>query len=323
MKVRPVEASDREAVVRLLSDVFPRSPRGRGWEILFEYGFVEDPPDYGFLVEDGGQVVAFFSVLYSDRLVRGEPVRVACPNSWCVREDYRGRGVGSKLADATLACLRERGIPIVALTLGPHAFRYMVGRGAIRFRAFQRVLFAAPPLRALLGAGPRLLDPATLTPEDVGEATHRIVRDHLGLRCDVRAFSAPEAPCVVITSRRVVEVPRPRWVKRLPSGPARPATALGAWTARFGDLLHGIVSSTEVMYVSRPDYFRRHRRAIAFRLALLDRTAGLSGDHRLLGLPCPSDDLALNDYLCWGLPEHLGPEDMDVLYSESMLLDLA
>ena len=318
MNVRPVHRSDRPAVVDLLVSSFPAVPPDR-WDVLFDYGFVGEPPDFGLLVEDDGQVVAFFHVLYSDRTVRGQRARFACLNSWCVRADRRGRGVGRLLADAMLAHMEEMDVPALGLTMGPEAMTYFRKRGARPFRSFRQVRYAVPPLLRR----PRMewVDLDSIGPEAIGQEQHRIMTDHRTLNCNVRALQAAGRVCVVISRRRALEIDRPAWLRRIASGPQKGGGRPTRWLNRARDLLAGVVVCSEVLHVSDRDLFRRHRRQATFLLAVADRAAAVCGDHELLGLAWPPRDEALTDYLYRGLPEGLGPEDLDVLYSELVVLD--
>lgn len=319
---RPAVRADQAAVVGLLTSTFPQRPKGQ-WSKLFDYPWLASPPDYGMLAEQQGEVVGYMGAIYSDRVLRGRPTRICGMTSWCVGNDQQGSGIGTRIADAYLEHMAARGCPVLLLSVGEHVRDFFLRRGSRAFREFRHVFYAVPtPSSVLPPLRPTRVDPARIREDEVGPAAYGIVRDHLDLQCTVRCLRVDACCLAVITRKRSVRVARPRWLTRMVGESRRGRSAIGRWLERARDLARGSVSSTEILYVSDPAVFRRHRRAIAVSLAAADGTVALSGSSALLGLPPLSGDPRLNDYMCWGLPEGVDPMDLDPLYSELVLLGL-
>lgn len=320
--VRAVGRGDRDGVVDLLARTFPsRVDRGR-WNALFDYPWMDDPPDFGHLAEIRGEIVGFLGAVYSDRWIRGRWMRVCSLTSWCVREDRRALRVGALLAREFLADKVARGIPILVLTAGPHVRRFARRMGCRPFRSFLRVRYPIPdPLALLLPqAGPREVDPAALSGADVGEPALQVVRHHLGGGVRVRAFTDGERTCVVVTRRRTTTVARPAVLKGLGGGRSRPPGRVGRWLARLRDVVSGTLVCTELIHVSDPAFFVEHRRALVFAMVRQDRTVALTGDPRWLGFDGEDPPETSESYMYVNVPEGLGPSDFDALFSELVLL---
>ncbi|HEY5744324.1 MAG TPA: GNAT family N-acetyltransferase [Terrimicrobiaceae bacterium] len=109
--LRRAESEDQEAVLKAITNAFSMDT---GWsdiqrmfgEIIVRHvhaGFSADPPD-SVVIQHGSRIIAG-SILNSkaeaeDHLTTGP----------CVLQEYRGRGLGTVLLQASLAALREAGV---------------------------------------------------------------------------------------------------------------------------------------------------------------------------------------------------------------------
>jgi hypothetical protein len=321
IEVRPVYDDDRPSVIELLATTFPSVEPGQ-WHRLFDYPWMSSPPDYGHLASLNGEIVGFLGAIYQDRSIEGSMLRICSTTSWCVRPDQRSMRVGTRLCREYIKDKQERGVAILILTAGPHIRRYLMRVGCETLRPFRRVRYALPPvLSKCTGRMPHAVDPAALGADEIGEEALEVVRFHVGSPLQVRAFEHGGRFCVVVSRRRTVKIARPKFLSRLRSSPGGPTRRLPRAVAIAGDLLAGTVVSSEVIYVSDREFFREHRNAMGFLLALADRTAAMTGDPRLIGLPSTEGHDTLDDYLCLNIPDHLDHSDFDALYSELVLLD--
>src|SRR5215472_18129465 len=101
-KVRPAVAEDIDAVCRLLHEQMNRRLLPERWRRITTYGWLDEKPDFGRVVEDRGQIVGFVGSVYADREIGGRHERVVSMSSWYLDKAYRGQGLGFALmASAT------------------------------------------------------------------------------------------------------------------------------------------------------------------------------------------------------------------------------
>ncbi|MHA1537388.1 MAG: GNAT family N-acetyltransferase [Alphaproteobacteria bacterium] len=98
--IRPALDSDIEPICTLLHEKMnSKFPRQR-WRRLMDYAWMEDKPDFGRVVEDGGRILGFVGMVYSDRLIAGRSERFVSISSWFLDKSLRGRGLGAGLMAA-------------------------------------------------------------------------------------------------------------------------------------------------------------------------------------------------------------------------------
>jgi GNAT superfamily N-acetyltransferase len=102
-KVRPAVASDIETVCRLLHEQMNRRLLPERWRRITSYGWLEDKPDFGRVVDDGGRIVGFVGSVYADREIAGRRERVVSMSSWYLDKAYRGQGLGFELMGSATA----------------------------------------------------------------------------------------------------------------------------------------------------------------------------------------------------------------------------
>lgn len=70
----------------------PSIPKAR-WLSAFEPSWAEDSPNCGFMLVDDGRLVGALGAIYSNRIVRGRPIRFCNLSSWTVLPAYRSKGL--------------------------------------------------------------------------------------------------------------------------------------------------------------------------------------------------------------------------------------
>lgn len=316
--LRPATLDDRERVVAHLHRVFPHfSPDT--WRLLFDYG-CDDPPDYGMLTEDAsGEILAFIGALYSDRRIGGRQRRIVNMSSYSVREDQRGKGIGSELALAYVERMHAAGYPLTILSSGAGGMAFWQNNGFEPVCCFREVRFPRPPvISAATRRLPSWVDPADVQVDDVGPEPHRIMVDHQTLNCRVGALRVGSRTCVVITRPRTVMIRRPPWMKSLALGPSGDRSGLVRLWSHIADVLAGVIVTSEVVYASDHAFVQDHMNGVAFRICARDRTLALSGADGLLGLAPPSGPAEMNDYMA--VLEGADRSELDITYSELLVL---
>lgn len=94
--VRRAQASDIEGICALLH----RSSLDHGFEPpsendlspLFDYEWLHEKPDYGFILVHEKEIVGFLDTIYARRQINGKDGIVCNFASWYVRPRYRGWG---------------------------------------------------------------------------------------------------------------------------------------------------------------------------------------------------------------------------------------
>jgi predicted N-acetyltransferase YhbS len=126
--IRTLRQGEREAVLALL-DEWPLSDGWRGCDYFRRY--IELDPTYvdeNFQVaEQDGQLVACVQVFPRQLRVRGTTLPVGGIGSVFTSEKARGSGVASRLLEASVAAMRERGMEVSLLFASRHAFYGRLG----------------------------------------------------------------------------------------------------------------------------------------------------------------------------------------------------
>ena len=88
-RVRGATAEDVPAITRFLNGFWPKIPPV-AWRTLFDYDWVADKPDLGFVLLDGtGTITGFLATIYSDRETPRGRIRFCNVSSWAVTPEQR------------------------------------------------------------------------------------------------------------------------------------------------------------------------------------------------------------------------------------------
>jgi acetoacetyl-CoA synthetase len=116
VQVRPATPDDIELVCRLLDKGFdsPRIALG-DWRRLFEYGWIDNKPDIGFVLCVGARIVGFLGTIYSRRDLGSGRSKLVCNlTAWYVEPEYRGWG-----SFLLVAATRDTAVTYTSLTPAP------------------------------------------------------------------------------------------------------------------------------------------------------------------------------------------------------------
>jgi acetoacetyl-CoA synthetase len=87
--IRPVRATDIERLCVFLDRGFgTRIPVA--WRPLFDYKWLDEKPDLGFMLVTGDEIRGFIGAVYARRLIEGKTALVCNLSSFYVHPDYRG-----------------------------------------------------------------------------------------------------------------------------------------------------------------------------------------------------------------------------------------
>jgi hypothetical protein len=170
--VRDARADDFPKVYPLLLD-FPNGPQvsQEEWRQLFvdHWGFQDGK--FGYVLQQGDEVVGFISTIYSERVVRGEKLRFCCISNWIVKEQHRSDSLA--LLSKILAL---KGVEITNLTPTPALLEMFQKLKYTLFDRTERIVFACPT-PALLRSCTILTDAEAISAV-AGDEVRRFVRDH-------------------------------------------------------------------------------------------------------------------------------------------------
>lgn len=318
---REARAEDADFICERLASTFT-DQSADDWRALFRTHWADAGDDHGTVAVVEGRVVAFLGAICSTRLVDGRRVPVCNLTSWWVDPSTRGTGIGGQLVARYLAARRDRVITL--LTLPPSMMEFWRRQGIVPMERSRRLILAGQwlsvaPARDLVE---RPLDEAEGA---LGADARRILRDHASLRCRVTTFAAGGRTCGVITRRRSVRAPLPRWYSGFadlirPSPGAGASSRLRLLVDRVRDLASGTFPCAEVLYVSDPDFMREWFPAVARRLCRAQRALGIVGDAERIGLSSRLGWTLPDEY--WVIPSREAGADTDALYSELFILPL-
>ncbi len=99
LSVRTARADDIPAICALMHEHMNRAIDPTQWMRLFQYSWLEDKPDFGYVVADKDRIVGFVGTIYSQRWVDNRWEIFCNLSSWYLLRDYRGQGLGKRLLD--------------------------------------------------------------------------------------------------------------------------------------------------------------------------------------------------------------------------------
>ena len=293
-RIRAAGPGDIESICRLLDRGFGNPTlRVDTWRRLFDYPWLEDKPNLGFVLVDGNLIVGFIGAIYSRRCINGRTALVCNLSSWYVGPEYRGWGV-----PLFAAAVEDETLTYTALTPVPVTQRILVATG---FQSLNSKKLFFPPflhMHTFRGHAPTItLDPAKVV-DLLNEEQRQIFDDHRPCDCLHAVVSHGPESCYLVAKRRV----RPRtWLHRL--APMAPK-----------------VAHSELLYCSAPHLLTRHLEPIKRALMRKQRTAGLIADDRLFPNPRPRG-IAIDDQGFYRSPL-IPANKMNKLYSELVLLPI-
>jgi hypothetical protein len=169
--VLPITESELPDIASFLAHGFGARESAASWLSAFRQRWAEQPPNFGFMLKDGGRVVGAIGAIYSDQTVHGRRERFCNINNWYVEPEFRKHSILllSKL-------LAQPGLHFTNLTPRPDLVTMFL---ALKFRYIDdgRVtyLFNTP---ALTKRGTEVLTDPDRAAAALGSADAKVFRDH-------------------------------------------------------------------------------------------------------------------------------------------------
>lgn len=195
--IREARAADLTAVASYLA---PRMG-GRGGEErfrrLWEYGWLDDKPNLGFLIEDRGEVGGFVGAIYARRRVRERELLFCNLTSWHVDERFRNLSL-----TLMARCLAQPNLTFTTFSPTEHVVQ------VLKFFKFQlldaeKVMFAPVSGLAGLVRRPRArIFWGKDLPGHLTDPERRIFEDHRSYRCGHFVVEQGGERCYFVTVRR-------------------------------------------------------------------------------------------------------------------------
>lgn len=104
--VRPAQSRDIDGICQLLHEKMNSRYAIERWRRIMSYPWLEQKPDFGQLVEEGGRILGYCGMIYSDRVIGNEAqgyrkARFVSMTSWYLDKSLRGQGLGKQMLLAT------------------------------------------------------------------------------------------------------------------------------------------------------------------------------------------------------------------------------
>jgi acetoacetyl-CoA synthetase len=279
LRVRPVEEADIPGICAFLHRTWSSKI---DWRALFDYRWLADKPDLGYVLVRGEEIVGFLGAVYAQRWVNDRPHLVCNISTWYVREGER-RGSLPLL----LALLRKRDCSFTNLSANPDAFILFQRCGFQPLGDSETYHFPLLHLPTLWAGGrARVIDDRLELRALLSEEHRRIHDDHASYPCCHLALTEVDRYAYIVSKRRI----------------------------RRG------VPTAELLYCSAPELLRRHFERIKLHILWRQRAFALVIDTRLLGDRLRWG--YCRPRLTMFRSSVLAPEDIDYLYSEFVLLPI-
>lgn len=170
--VLPISAADLPDVAAFLAQGFNAKESAEAWLRAFRQPWAEQPPNYGFMLKEGGRIVGAIGAIYSDQIVHDRRERFCNINNWYVDPDFRRHSILllSKL-------LAQPGLHFTNLTPRPDLVSMFL---ALKFRYLDdgRVTYLLNMPRLPFGSSRVLTGKDALAALPQTEA--KVFRDHVG-----------------------------------------------------------------------------------------------------------------------------------------------
>jgi len=256
--VRPVEVRDIELICAMLhragfegGEVDRVKPEI--WRNLFDYGWLEQKPDRGFVLVDNTRIVGFLGTIYAKREINGKVGLTCNLSSWYVEPRYRGWG-----AALLRAALRDVSVTYISLTPNPLSEQVFKMLG---FSELSDSMLALPPFLhagTFRHARPRI----SFDPDDVraslNDRQRSIFDDHAPYDCLQLAVQDGPEHAYIVVKRRVMPVPK------------------------LASLLHAgmTMPCSEILHCSNPPLLTRHLERVKLAILWRQRTVLLLAETR-------------------------------------------
>lgn len=284
-RVRPVRRSDIDRLCPFLQHRWPKVGAD-AWRKLFEYAWLDDKPNLGFVLTVGDEIVGFQGAVYARRRINGKAGLVCNLTSWCVLPEYRGWSIA-----LVMAALRDRSMSYTCLTPAPLAVQVLKRFGLAPLET--RKIAMPPFLHAhTLRADAQIISDPDRIRDLLDDEQRQIFDDHAPYGCLQLVLSDQAVSAYFVVKRR----------------------------AKRG------LPISELLYCSAPDLLTRHLERVKLTVLRRQCTLALVADARFfpasrpLGIPFRHPfKRQTPTVFCSPI---FGAGELDNLYSELVLLPI-
>ena len=281
--VRPTTPADTAEICDLLEHGFGIA--ADEWRPLFTTNWLADNPPRGFVLTDGDRIVGHVGTIYSQREINGKTGIVCNFSGYYVAPAYRGRGLGATLV---ATAVRDESITYTSVTPAPVTQLVLEGLG---FEILERHVLLFPPglnantlwRRVDIDVNDRTVRAS------LGQAERQIYDDHASYDCLHMTARDAGGTAYLVVKRRL---------RRMRS-------------AR--------IPLSQILYCSAPDVLARNLERIKLAIMWQQKTFGIAINERLF--PKATRAIRRDDIAQYRSPEFT-PNELDLLYSEFVLLDI-
>jgi acetoacetyl-CoA synthetase len=196
--IRPARATDIERLCVFLHRGFGKRIAA-AWRPLFEYKWLDEKPNLGFMLTTGAEIRGFIGTVYARRLIQGKTALVCNLSSFYVHPDYRGWSFA--LFEHTL---RDETVCYTSFTPSPTVTRMCEALG---FSYIDRNKIILPPVLnaiTLRGPGPQIIsDPEQVRALLDGEQ-RQIFDDHAPYDCLQLVLQSGSERAHLVAKRRKI-----------------------------------------------------------------------------------------------------------------------
>jgi len=284
--VRPITPADTAEICDLLEHGFGIA--ADDWRPLYTTNWLADNPTRGFVLTDGGRIVGHVGTIYSQREINGKTGIVCNFSSYYVAPAYRRRGLALTLV---AAAVRDESVTYTSHTPALPTQRHLKSLG---FAILDQCVLLLP-----LGLNAETLWRSRVDIDvndrtvraSLGQAERRIYDDHASYDCLQMTARDAGGTAYLLVKRRL---------RRGARNPVRRRVS-------------------QILYCSAPDVLARNLERIKLAIMWQQKTFGIAMNERLFPkAPRAIREEAIAQYRSPGFT----PNELDLLYSEFVLLDI-
>jgi acetoacetyl-CoA synthetase len=282
-RVRPARQEDVEPLCTFLHLGFAKRIGVDIWRRLFDYEWLDQKPNLGFVLTLGDEIVGFLGTVYARRQVRDRSGVVCNFTAWYILPEYRGWGPA-----LLTAALDDQDVCYTSLTPSPTSVRMFEAMGFKCLDSQSIIFFPLLHLDTLRGSRPEIIFDFDGIRSLLNDDQRLIFNDHLAYEC-LHLVLRDGAECAYLVVKR-----RRQWRMAL----------------------------SELFYCSAPHILARHLERAKLAILRRQRTVALMADLRLFRTSVPRGVRIRRQEQALFRSSLFAPEELDNLYSELVLLPI-
>ncbi len=188
--VRKVNSSDFDLVLPLFNGFATHTQvNPQDWKKIFHPIWVNQRQEFGYLLEDHGEVVGFLGTLYSNRSISGKQQEFCNLTSWIVKPEYR-----SESLSLLFPLISSQDLTLTNFTASNRVINVLLKLG---FRSLEDHYRMVLPFPFASGALQIITDPGKIEEKLTGTDS-AIFHDHKTLHCRHVLMCSPTENCYLV-----------------------------------------------------------------------------------------------------------------------------